>query len=365
MPPNACLVPALLALAGQPALGQERVPMPEGARNYYACEAPGSVRLEAREMMRWDVMTDDEAFVAFSVRIHEQGSLAVADADGVGVYFVSRDGETVRKIGREGEGPGEYRRPVDVSHWGPEGGVAVADQAANSLVLFDQLGRAVRTVRVQHGTISGVAADETYVYVSLVVVSGADARVRQPGGLPILVRYDPRANEWESVLTVDRSRVGERPFYHFSMVQPMVRAGLDGHVYLGFKESYEIWRVEGTGQAATVVRGCIPEELERSYRSTIAEGVPRQTMRFLSDFTALADGRVAVRVAIQDRDGRRATELYALDGRRLGSWLVDRTFASTAFAAIHPARPFSIQVSFSPIQGVTQVLALQGGPSED
>lgn len=81
-----------------------------------------------------------------SVARHPQAGVYVADALGRAVLHLSPDGEFIRRIGRSGEGPGEFQLPTIVR--ATDQGIAVYDQFAG-ISFFDTAGGFQRIVRFQ------------------------------------------------------------------------------------------------------------------------------------------------------------------------------------------------------------------------
>ena len=81
-----------------------------------------------------------------SVARHPQAGVYVVDALGPAVLHLSLDGEFIRRIGRSGEGPGEFQVPTIVR--ATDQGFAVYDQFAG-ISFFDTAGGFQRIVRFQ------------------------------------------------------------------------------------------------------------------------------------------------------------------------------------------------------------------------
>ena len=81
-----------------------------------------------------------------SVARHPEGGVYVVDVLGRAVLQLSLEGEFVRRIGRSGEGPGEFRSPMIVR--ATDQGIAVYDPGAG-ISFFDTAGSFQRIVRLQ------------------------------------------------------------------------------------------------------------------------------------------------------------------------------------------------------------------------
>ncbi len=87
---------------------------------------------------RWTLSSDDESGFIFGAivdaALHPSGVWLLLDQQLCTVHVVSADGEYLRSIGQEGEGPGDFRYPNTI-HITQDGIVGVADISANR-VLF-------------------------------------------------------------------------------------------------------------------------------------------------------------------------------------------------------------------------------------
>jgi hypothetical protein len=92
---------------------------------------------------RWQVGgdEDDELFFGVLTQItsDNKGNIYLLDAQLSEVFIFSSSGEYIRSIGREGEGPGEFRRPSDLFLM-PDGNVAVLQRMPGKIVLLSTEG---------------------------------------------------------------------------------------------------------------------------------------------------------------------------------------------------------------------------------
>lgn len=102
-----------------------------------ATPSGGSSTITPRAM--WQAGGDDEEDVLFgvvsSVDIDQQGNVYALDMQLSQVHVFDRNGELLRTIGREGEGPGEFRR-AGFMFLTPEGNVGVLQQMPGRVVLL-------------------------------------------------------------------------------------------------------------------------------------------------------------------------------------------------------------------------------------
>lgn len=97
---------------------------------------------------------EDEAYALFgvvaAVRLPD-GRIAIANAGTRQVRIYDASGRHVLDLGREGQGPGEFRRLADV--WrGPGDSIVAADNALGRLTVFDAEARFGRTILLQPAT---------------------------------------------------------------------------------------------------------------------------------------------------------------------------------------------------------------------
>ena len=78
------------------------------------------------------------------------GNLYVLDAQLFQVAIIDRNGELVRTVGRQGEGPGEFSSPATQVVW-RDGRFAVADMGHNAYQVFNPDGELERFVKMSAG----------------------------------------------------------------------------------------------------------------------------------------------------------------------------------------------------------------------
>ncbi|MCD6588419.1 MAG: 6-bladed beta-propeller [Candidatus Fermentibacteraceae bacterium] len=67
----------------------------------------------------------------------KDGDIAILDAQKSTVSLFTPDGDFIRRIGRNGSGPGEFQMPAGMTFM-PEGGLVVSDGGGGKLVYFDE-----------------------------------------------------------------------------------------------------------------------------------------------------------------------------------------------------------------------------------
>jgi hypothetical protein len=99
-------------------------------------EPPVTVELEELWRLGGDTESDEEFFgVIGAVALDDEENVYLLDRQLSEVKVFSGQGEYLRTIGREGEGPGEFRRPSDL-FFTPQGDLAVLQMAPGKLVLL-------------------------------------------------------------------------------------------------------------------------------------------------------------------------------------------------------------------------------------
>lgn len=347
---RAAVATALVALAvnATEVDGQQLVPRPADAPRIYSCfDGPVEGLQMALEADRRP-MRDETAFVVTRATFSNTGELVVIDGTAGEVMTVGPDLEVLARFGEQGEGPGEFGRAIDAGI-DSGGRVWILDDEPPSLVLFDSAGEFVKEIplpaRADRLAIGGDA-----IYVSTRIMNVGPQRDQ-----PILWRYDLSSEKVEPILSFSPSWVGRPPVYRNVMTQTIPRVGLDGHLYLGFVESNEIWRVRDDGSHEVVVRGCLPEELRDAYTARDPQG--RRTGILISDFTVLADGRVLVRGGLLAEGGGRPWEIYSSDGELIKSWSLGPSGLLSLYVTIHPLKP-STHLTWDRATGSAKLVAV-------
>lgn len=98
----------------------------------------GTVEMQLEEIWRRGGEDDDEVLLGIvtSVLTDQDGNLYVLDAQLMEIKVFSPDGELTGTLGREGDGPGEFRGAQQIS-WLPDGGIGVAQTFPGKLVALN------------------------------------------------------------------------------------------------------------------------------------------------------------------------------------------------------------------------------------
>ncbi len=140
--PRAALLAVLLTLLAAPALAVGVAPRVDNP----AQPANGVVTVDLEEQWRRGD-EDDELFFGLVVQAcaGDGGEIFLLDAQLNEVMVLSAGGELLRTVGREGEGPGEFRRAGDLLLT-PEGEVGVVQRMPGTIVLLTPDGLPAGTV---------------------------------------------------------------------------------------------------------------------------------------------------------------------------------------------------------------------------
>lgn len=99
-------------------------------------EDPVTIELEELWRVGGDTDNEDEFFgVIGRVTTDKDGNVYLLDSQLSEVKVFSADGEYLRTLGREGEGPGEFRRPTDMFFL-PDGNLGVLQVAPGRIIMF-------------------------------------------------------------------------------------------------------------------------------------------------------------------------------------------------------------------------------------
>jgi hypothetical protein len=144
-PSAAALVVVLAAAlvgAGQAAAGEWKgqVTQKDGATYIMnpadPMEAPATIKLQENWRIGGDTDADNEFFGVISrVTTDKAGNIYLLDSQLNEVKVFAPDGSYLRTIGREGEGPGEFRRPQDMFFL-PDGNLGVVQLAPGRIVML-------------------------------------------------------------------------------------------------------------------------------------------------------------------------------------------------------------------------------------
>jgi hypothetical protein len=226
----------------------------------------------------WQVGGDDDSDVMFGVLTQitsdRAGNIYLLDAQLHEVMIFSPDGEYVRSIGREGEGPGEFRRPADL-FLTADGNVAVMQRMPGKIVVMTPEGEPVGVHPVPEARDRGMRMFFNGRYAGEQVVLAAMEMARDESGFrtkTILMGVNPQGEQTAVFYTHD----DERNFANMEFDEktfgrgPLVWApASDGRVFVSDNfDTYSIKVYNGDGSMNRVV--------ERAYEHRVRSAEERE-----------------------------------------------------------------------------------------
>lgn len=189
------------ALMVESAFTQETVELP-GEDRWLDVDFEEVFRIGSLMGEEWEQFGDVQ-----KVMFDAAGRLYVFDDQAERIFVVGADGALIREIGREGEGPGEFRNPADVVAL-EDGRVVVADMGHRAYHIFDANGDFERMVRF--------GGDPTYTVIGPHMAQrGTDGLVTSAEGQRVAI----------SVRSVAGAEPSERPD---PTTRPIERVDLSG-----------------------------------------------------------------------------------------------------------------------------------------
>jgi hypothetical protein len=250
--------------------------------------AAGTDTLHLRELWRAGG-DDDEVFfgVINAVTSDSEGNLYLLDYQLCEIPVYSPRGEYLRTLSREGDGPGEIRRPADMCLM-PDGSLGIGLPVPGRVVMIDSAGSPLSTLTLgesdpterQFIFLQGLACHGNRLVVSGTQINRqAGARLRTH----ILAAYDLNGAEQVRYLArEDHRQFGEalREADEYTVAGGRWAVGPEGQVYLApERDRYRIEVFAPTGRCTRVIerefepRRRAPSEIER-VRSRV--GPPRR-----------------------------------------------------------------------------------------
>ena len=188
-------------LAGAALNAQETIELP-GEDRWLSADFEEVFRVGSLMGDEWEQFGDVQRVI-----FDGAGQLYVFDGQAERIFVVDTDGALIREIGREGEGPGEFRNAADVVAL-DDGRVVVADMGHRAYHIFDANGDFERMVRF--------GGDPTYTVIGTHVAQrGADGLITSAEGRRVAM----------SVRSVAGAEPSERPD---PTTRPIERVDLSG-----------------------------------------------------------------------------------------------------------------------------------------
>jgi hypothetical protein len=249
-----------------------------------AVPSEGNVTLAPREA--WSAGGDDDEDVLFgvlaAVDIDGQGNVYALDMQLSQVHVFDRNGRLLRTIGREGEGPGEFRQASQMFIM-PDGNIAVVQQMPGKLVLLTPDGKPAGDFPGPKGKDGGMIAYFEGGSAGDAIVLNTRQFSRTPGKFTVqraLLSLGPKG---DTRATLFQTSADQDPASMMNLDEKEMRtllwaAGKDGRVYTSQNfDGYEIKVHAPDGKVERVI--------EREYahrqrsKEEMEENKPRVLMR--------------------------------------------------------------------------------------
>jgi hypothetical protein len=213
-----------------------------------------ATEMETREL--WRIGGDDEDDVVFGViddiAMDEAGNVYLLDIQLSEVLVLSGDGEILRTIGREGEGPGEFRRPNGM-FVAPGGDIAVVQRMPGRIVLLTPDGLPAGTFPVPAPD-DGVQFFDGAMRAGDGIVVAPQSFSRRETGFDVtaaLIRVDAQGNQTTQYFEQSVSRDFASMEFDEKQMRgmPVWSAAPDGRVFVNDNfdaYSVKVWTPEGT-----------------------------------------------------------------------------------------------------------------------
>jgi hypothetical protein len=249
-----------------------------------ATPSEGTSSITPREL--WSAGGDDEQDVLFgvvtAVDVDAKGNVYALDMQLSQVFVFDRDGKLLRTIGREGEGPGEFRNATNMFIM-PDGTVAVMQQMPGKLVLLTPDGKPAGDFAGPKGDDSGMIAYFEGAVAGDAVVLNTRQFARTPSKFTVSRALVAVGSKGEPRGTVFANSIDQDPAAMLNMDEKEMRflqwaAGADGRVYTS--ENFDAYEIKVRGLDGKVQR-VIDREYTHRQRSKeeMEESKPRVVMR--------------------------------------------------------------------------------------
>jgi len=187
----------------------------------------------------------------------EDGSLYVLDLQLSHIEVFSATGEHLRTLSREGEGPGETRRPIDLV-WTPDGNLGMVQTFPGKLVKIDRGGQPLASLSFgaadpSQGNLVALtevaARDDGYIIAGTNIVMGASGQARKT----FLASYTPEGQEqvryYEREIKFDAANLQIVEKDQYVVARRNWALGPDGRIYTApYREEYKVhvYHADGT-----------------------------------------------------------------------------------------------------------------------
>ena len=121
--------------------------------NLVVSDNPTSLRFELDLDLGTDEKSDHFLFSADTVfSVQDSGQIAILDVGNKRVLLFSEKGEFLFRMGRNGEGPGEFTNPSEIAN-DDQGNLYIFDAQALKIIVFDAQGTFIKNIRLPQGTV--------------------------------------------------------------------------------------------------------------------------------------------------------------------------------------------------------------------
>ncbi len=240
------------------------IPVPEGTRVIEYAGVSPEERTESIELVEDLVIggdTDDPKYFFYSLRsvaVDDAGRIYVVDAGDHQVKVYDENGNHLMNLGREGQGPGEFRGPG----WATIAGslLVVADMRLSIWDLSGQhLGDKLIGVKIPWSLAGRADGSVVACYPAI----GGSGRPEM-----VIVRWDSEAQEqarYASLPDADSiyfPSAGVRPRVSLTVgaAVPSYAAGPDGPIYLSQASEYQVFAFDAEGEMVWALRVAEPRQ---------------------------------------------------------------------------------------------------------
>jgi hypothetical protein len=212
------------------------------------------VTLAAKELWRLSGDSDEYLFGVLSqITSDDQGNVYLLDSQLNVVMVFSSMGEYLRSIGREGEGPGEFRRPADL-FLTADGNIAVMQRMPGKIVVLTPDGEPVGELPMPNSEDGGMQMFSGGRRAGDHVVINSNRFARRDDGFEVsssLIAVDAGGNKTAEYLSrSEKNDFANMTFDERTGIGALVwNAGSDGRVFTSDvfeKYEFKVWNPDGT-----------------------------------------------------------------------------------------------------------------------
>ncbi len=247
-----------------------------------AAPADGKTSIKPTEMWRAGGEDEEVIFgVVSDVALDAQGNLYALDMQLSQISVFDPDGNLVRTIGREGEGPGEFRRANQLFIT-PDNKVAVSQSMPGKIVMLTPDGKPAGNFPIPEAPDGGTQMIWDAGSAGRSVVLGSGTFAQKDGKLTVensLMLLAPDGTSRGKM--AERRQVNDMANMNFeekTARRPVWTASADGNVYVN--DTFDAYEIKYYGGDAKLARIATREYTHRSRsKEEMEEGKPRMMMR--------------------------------------------------------------------------------------